>query len=61
MTKTKVIRWAKATCPVCGEQYDYIEGGHKPPTCNKFDCLYRWCHSPQFKDKGGDVEAKRKE
>lgn len=63
MTKA-TIRWVKAKCPMCGADYHYIEGGYKPLTCNKFDCLYKYIHRPQYKDKenkeGGDANFQQK-
>lgn len=38
------IIWLKATCPICHLQYDYPEGVYKPPTCNKFECLWKYNH-----------------
>jgi hypothetical protein len=42
------IRWATAKCPVCGEDYAYIEGGYKPKTCNKLTCLHKYLHYPIY-------------
>ena len=30
--------WQKATCPICGETYEYL-AEYKPATCPKFTCL----------------------
>ena len=38
------VKWARAVCPYCGETYEYIEGGYKPPTCCKFECLHKHLH-----------------
>jgi hypothetical protein len=56
MAKHK-IRWLRATCPVCGERYEYIEGNHKPSACNKFQCIYHWHH---YKGKGVSNEQVKK-
>ena len=38
------IIWLKAICPVCGQEYEYPEGGYKPPTCSMFECVHRYLH-----------------
>lgn len=38
------IKWTKARCPVCGCEYEYPEGGYKPATCSKFECLHKHAH-----------------
>jgi endogenous inhibitor of DNA gyrase (YacG/DUF329 family) len=30
--------WLKATCPVCGKEYEY-RSDFKPSTCGQFECL----------------------
>jgi len=47
MKVTRII-WAKATCPVCKGEYEYPEGGYKPQTCNKFECVHKHAH-PELK------------
>jgi len=42
------MKWAKARCPECGEMYEYPEGGYKPKTCGKFDCVRAHLH-PKLK------------
>jgi len=42
------INWAKARCPECGQEYEYPEGGYKPATCSKFECLHKHAH-PELK------------
>jgi len=60
---TKRLEWEEARCPVCGIRYEYIKGGYKPSTCGKFDCLYKYLHSPQFKEQRekGVIEANSKD
>jgi len=45
------IVWLKATCLVCGKEYQYVEApdGVNPLTCGIFDCLYKFLHEPQYK------------
>lgn len=45
------IVWLKAKCPVCGKDYDYIEGGYKPSTCNNFDCVHKFHCYPKYQEK----------
>ncbi len=40
MTENK---WYKTICPVCGEEFEYIED-YKPKTCNKYDCIHKYLH-----------------
>jgi len=58
--KTKDIEWVEARCPVCRLTYSYIKGGYKLPTCNRFTCLYKYLHSPQYRSKEV-IEAKKKD
>ncbi len=37
----KEKEWETATCPICGKEYQYIKGEHKPQTCGKFTCLQK--------------------
>ena len=39
---TKIV-WLKARC-ACGKEYEYIEGGYKPKTCGRFECVKRHLH-----------------
>jgi len=57
MTKPE---WEEARCPECGEKYSYIKGGYRPPTCNKFECLYIYLHRTPLKAKEV-IEAKKKD
>ena len=57
---TKKLEWEEARCPICGLKYSYIKGGYKPSTCNNFDCLHKYLHSPQFKEKGGDSDIQKR-
>lgn len=41
------INWLKKRCPVCGRDFDYIEGGYAPKTCNSFDCVWEYILDPQ--------------
>jgi len=41
----------KAKCPVCGIDYDYIEGGYIPHTCKDIICLHKFLHDPQYQVK----------
>ena len=34
----KGLQWLKATCPICGQEYEYLPE-YKPKTCSKFTCL----------------------
>jgi len=43
------IKWGKALCPICGRKYEYIEGGYKPSTCGKFECVYQRNHPELYK------------
>ena len=46
-----------AKCPICKMEYQYPEGGYKPHTCNKFDCIHKYLHHPKeygIKLEGGD-------
>ena len=36
-----------AKCPICKMEYQYPEGGYKPHTCNKFDCIHKYLHHPK--------------
>ena len=36
--------WRKATCPVCGETFDYL-GNRRPKVCRAPECKYKF----QFK------------
>ncbi len=33
--------WLKATCPICGKQYEYLSD-YKPATCSNFNCLQQY-------------------
>jgi len=57
MTK---LEWEEAKCPECGILYSYIKGGYKPPTCNNFDCIYKYLHRSQLKAKEV-IEANKKD
>ncbi len=35
------LDWKTATCPVCGDGFDYLTK-RRPRTCNKGECLYRY-------------------
>ncbi|HKK21115.1 MAG TPA: hypothetical protein VJ983_06560 [candidate division Zixibacteria bacterium] len=35
------LNWKKATCEVCGDNFDYI-GKKRPHTCKKGECLYKF-------------------
>lgn len=41
----------KAKCPVCGDTYEYIEGGYIPKTCKKIVCLHKFLHYPRYQAK----------
>ncbi len=41
--KQTAIKWLKARC-LCGKEYEYPEGGYKPPTCNNRDCVKKHLH-----------------
>jgi len=45
------IVWLKAKCPVCGRNYDYIEGGYFPKTCNDIVCLHKYLYDPKYQFK----------
>ena len=45
-------KWAKANCSVCGQLYDYPEGGYKPSTCSKYECLHKYLHPELNKERG---------
>ena len=50
------VEWDEARCPVCGNLYKFVKDGYKPPTCNQFECLYKYCHNTEFyKGKGGQL------
>ncbi len=33
------LEWARAHCPICGEEYRYIAKVHIPVTCGKYKCV----------------------
>lgn len=37
MARQKLV-WRKASCPICGEGFDYIHAP-KPKTCGSFECI----------------------
>jgi hypothetical protein len=39
--KKSPLQWLKATCPICGKEYEYLPD-YKPATCSKFDCLQKY-------------------
>jgi len=39
--ESKKIEWKKASCPVCGKQYEYLREDEKPKTCGKFNCIQK--------------------
>lgn len=54
------VTWLKATCPVCGREYQFIEGQYKPPTCTAYDCLYKWLHDPCYRSLQSQFDQQRK-
>ncbi len=32
----------KATCTVCGKEYEYPDKGWQPRTCGSFDCVQKY-------------------
>jgi len=58
-----MTKWAKAKCPVCGQEYHYIEDGYKPSTCSKFECLHKFLHPEtynyQFRKELDDLKSMR--
>jgi len=57
MTRVIKLEWVTASCPICGETYDYLIA-FKPPTCSKFDCVREFQLSQTEEEKeekeGGD-------
>jgi len=35
------LSWKKATCTVCGDDFDYLSS-RRPPTCRKGECKYKY-------------------
>ncbi len=35
------IKWLKAKCPICGQQFEYPESIYRPKTCNNPDCVQK--------------------
>jgi hypothetical protein len=42
-----MVNWLKEKCPVCHCIFEYAEGGYKPKTCNRFECVYAYHHHPE--------------
>lgn len=56
-----MIKWLKARCPVCGQEYEYTEA-YKPKTCANFTCVQKYHHNPKvYQDFQNHLDFCRKE
>jgi hypothetical protein len=43
-------KMSKATCPVCGKEYQYVDKGWKQQTCGSYDCVTKYfAHNSDYK------------